>query len=349
VNREEYFPYGETSFGSFAGKRYRFTGNERDEHDAPYYHRSRYYAPWLARWTSPDPEGVLDGINLYQYARTNPLRYVDPGGTQSEPSTPADDDGGGYGLGTLLSVLLPARTEPLKKSRDIDLEGLSPATKKYLKMAQVTDESRPLLQIHGAPVEMYHAFFPSKRHIRHASIEELRDIIERDEWAITVLKPIKYAGDVAQLYLTVQSAGTSAVAMSGVKSASTASKLKLVYHAKKLQAAAVWTGFEAMQLTRNTVGLLRGKRVTHEYGEMVAGKEGKMVQLSRESFLALSDLYRGNKAEKTLGALQLLTNFVEARDLSRGRRKLVKENLTETEFEQLKRLRKDNIQTKQTK
>ena len=31
INREEYFPYGETSFGSFARKRYRFTGKERDE------------------------------------------------------------------------------------------------------------------------------------------------------------------------------------------------------------------------------------------------------------------------------------------------------------------------------
>ncbi len=31
VNREEFTPYGETSFGSFAKKRYRFTGKERDE------------------------------------------------------------------------------------------------------------------------------------------------------------------------------------------------------------------------------------------------------------------------------------------------------------------------------
>src|SRR5579859_7655168 len=31
INREEYLPYGETSFGSFARKRYRFTGKERDE------------------------------------------------------------------------------------------------------------------------------------------------------------------------------------------------------------------------------------------------------------------------------------------------------------------------------
>jgi RHS repeat-associated protein len=55
TNREEYTPYGESSFGSFARKRYRFTGKERDEESGLYYHGARYYAPWLARWISPDP------------------------------------------------------------------------------------------------------------------------------------------------------------------------------------------------------------------------------------------------------------------------------------------------------
>jgi RHS repeat-associated protein len=58
VNREEYTPYGETSFGSFARKRYRFTGKERDEESGLNYHGARYYAPWLCRWTSCDPEGM---------------------------------------------------------------------------------------------------------------------------------------------------------------------------------------------------------------------------------------------------------------------------------------------------
>ena len=38
VNREEFTPYGETSFGSFAKKRYRFTGKERDEESGLNYH-----------------------------------------------------------------------------------------------------------------------------------------------------------------------------------------------------------------------------------------------------------------------------------------------------------------------
>ena len=55
VNREEFTPYGETSFGSFAKKRYRFTGMERDEESGLNYHGARYYAPWLAHWMSCDP------------------------------------------------------------------------------------------------------------------------------------------------------------------------------------------------------------------------------------------------------------------------------------------------------
>ncbi|HSE18099.1 MAG TPA: SpvB/TcaC N-terminal domain-containing protein [Pyrinomonadaceae bacterium] len=82
-NREEYAPYGESSFGSFAKKRYRFTGKERDEESGLYYHGARYYAPWLARWASSDPAGAVDGVNLFAYARLNPVRYSDPHGTAS--------------------------------------------------------------------------------------------------------------------------------------------------------------------------------------------------------------------------------------------------------------------------
>ena len=49
VSREEYTPYGETSFGSFARQRYRFAGKERDEESGLVYQGAR-------RWTSgPGP------------------------------------------------------------------------------------------------------------------------------------------------------------------------------------------------------------------------------------------------------------------------------------------------------
>ncbi|MDY7094928.1 MAG: SpvB/TcaC N-terminal domain-containing protein [Acidobacteriota bacterium] len=80
VVREEYTPYGETSFGGFVGKRFRFSGKERDEESGFCYYGARYYAPWLARWFSNDPEGSSSGSAGYRYAVNNPLRFVDPDG-----------------------------------------------------------------------------------------------------------------------------------------------------------------------------------------------------------------------------------------------------------------------------
>jgi RHS repeat-associated protein len=84
VNREEFLPYGETSFGCFARKRYRFTFKERDEETGLSYHQARYYAPWLAGWTSCDPAGLIGDVNLYKYSKNNPLVFTDSAGTDPE-------------------------------------------------------------------------------------------------------------------------------------------------------------------------------------------------------------------------------------------------------------------------
>jgi RHS repeat-associated protein len=91
ISYEEYYPYGSTSFqaGRSAAevslKRYRFTGKERDEETGFYYHGARYCAPWLGRWVSCDPAGMVDGTSLYLYVRDNPVRLRDPDGTQAKP------------------------------------------------------------------------------------------------------------------------------------------------------------------------------------------------------------------------------------------------------------------------
>ncbi|KAK4169648.1 virulence plasmid 65kDa B protein-domain-containing protein [Cladorrhinum sp. PSN259] len=66
---EEYAPYGSTTYQAKDAalelpKRYRFAGKERDDESGLEYHGARYYAPWLARWTSPDPGGTgADTLN----------------------------------------------------------------------------------------------------------------------------------------------------------------------------------------------------------------------------------------------------------------------------------------------
>lgn len=91
LNREEYTPYGETSFGSFAHKRFRFTGKERDEESGLNYHGARYLSPWLGRWISCDPAGLVDGPNVFSYAGNNPLTFHDPSGRQKEAPRLAGD------------------------------------------------------------------------------------------------------------------------------------------------------------------------------------------------------------------------------------------------------------------
>lgn len=80
VNREELTPYGETSFGNFAQKRYRFGGKAHDEESSLFYYGARYYASWLPRWMSTDPIGLLGGFNLYIFAADSPIQYIDTHG-----------------------------------------------------------------------------------------------------------------------------------------------------------------------------------------------------------------------------------------------------------------------------
>ena len=91
ISYEEYTPYGSTSYQAVRSqtetpKRYRYTGKERDEETGFTYHGARYYAPWLGRWVSCDPAGMVDGTNLYEYARAKPVMFLDPTGTTTVES-----------------------------------------------------------------------------------------------------------------------------------------------------------------------------------------------------------------------------------------------------------------------
>lgn len=87
VTYEEYFPHGSTSWQAGRSsvdvvlKRYRYCGLERDEESGLGYHGARYYAPWLGRWSSADPDGIDDGLNVYAYVSGNPVALKDLTGT----------------------------------------------------------------------------------------------------------------------------------------------------------------------------------------------------------------------------------------------------------------------------
>lgn len=82
ISQEGYYPYGGSAWWVGRNaieanyKTIRYSGRERDA-TGLYYYGLRYYAPWLQRWTSPDPAGVADGLNLYGFVANNPLKNKD--------------------------------------------------------------------------------------------------------------------------------------------------------------------------------------------------------------------------------------------------------------------------------
>jgi RHS repeat-associated protein len=111
ISYEEYYPFGGSSYrAGNVDKRYRYASKERDEETGLYYFGARYYAPWLARWVSPDPNRIPlarklpaqhgetkpnetsaavpePGVpNPYEYAKNNPLHFVDPDGNEPVPA-----------------------------------------------------------------------------------------------------------------------------------------------------------------------------------------------------------------------------------------------------------------------
>jgi RHS repeat-associated protein len=96
------------SFGNSAGSartRYDYTGRERDPDTGQLYYRARFYDPRLGRFISEDPIAFYGGdVNLYAYVLNNPLRLIDPEGTQGRsdrnfyPSDRNPQTGDGYGI-----------------------------------------------------------------------------------------------------------------------------------------------------------------------------------------------------------------------------------------------------------
>lgn len=88
INREEYAPFGETTFGSFAHKRFRLTGKERAEESSLIDFGARQYAPWLGRWLTCDPISLQGDQRSVRTPPLNPYAYVD-----NRPMIAIDPDG----------------------------------------------------------------------------------------------------------------------------------------------------------------------------------------------------------------------------------------------------------------
>jgi len=92
VEYYSYSPYGELSVfspirelraSSVKENIFLYTASEYDFESGLYYMRARHYSPELGRFLQRDPVSFRDGLNLYQYARSNPVNFVDPYGLTS--------------------------------------------------------------------------------------------------------------------------------------------------------------------------------------------------------------------------------------------------------------------------
>ena len=79
----EYDLFGNIQFqyGPFADENpFRFSTKYFDEETGLTDFGSRYYDPYLARWTSRDPVGEAGGLNLYGFVGNDPVNRIDPFG-----------------------------------------------------------------------------------------------------------------------------------------------------------------------------------------------------------------------------------------------------------------------------
>jgi RHS repeat-associated protein len=122
---EEYSPFGATTYkAGNVPKRYQYSGKELDE-TGLYYYGARYYCAVIGRWTSPDPTGVADGVNIYCYTHCNPVSHTDIDGridvkmnTGTRYLTPYPETEKALATEVVLKYLLKTRREGPYRSSD---------------------------------------------------------------------------------------------------------------------------------------------------------------------------------------------------------------------------------------
>jgi RHS repeat-associated protein len=78
--------------------RFGYTGQIRIPELGLYYYKSRFYSPYIGRFLQPDPIGTDGGMNLYEYAASDPINMIDPTGhapgeqSSTEAYEPGNED-----------------------------------------------------------------------------------------------------------------------------------------------------------------------------------------------------------------------------------------------------------------
>jgi len=156
--REEFSPYGESTGSDneaveVAERTRRYAGKERDA-TGLYYYGWRYYQPQAGRWLSADPGGVIDGVNLFRFCRSNPVSLTDKNGLMWQGTTEGDfpnivdlndvnhtDDIFSVSSASLLQVSPPPTVQPGDIEAIIEFERTLAAVQKDYKKRNKRDFS----------------------------------------------------------------------------------------------------------------------------------------------------------------------------------------------------------------
>jgi len=93
IERYHYDPYGNVQMfnenydsitSSTIGNSFFYTGKMLDAETGFYFFFARHYDASTGRFLQQDPSAYVDGMNLYQYVRSNPINLVDPNGLASK-------------------------------------------------------------------------------------------------------------------------------------------------------------------------------------------------------------------------------------------------------------------------
>jgi RHS repeat-associated protein len=89
--RYRYSAFGAIVQGDFTNNPYGYTSRRFDHENGFYHYHFRKYDPVTGNWLTPDPIGIMGGINLYRFVQNNPVNYRDWLGLAIEAGTGLSD------------------------------------------------------------------------------------------------------------------------------------------------------------------------------------------------------------------------------------------------------------------
>src|SRR5690554_1285975 len=93
IDRQEYYPFGDTSLRTYSSKKYQFIGREKDAESGLHYWSARYYSSWMCRFISVDKmASSYAQLSPYNYSDNDPINDFDIDGNQNNNTNQTNGD-----------------------------------------------------------------------------------------------------------------------------------------------------------------------------------------------------------------------------------------------------------------